>query len=99
VKRQNKAPDRPLNNQFYRAEVISALAAVDYVVIFDEDTPEKLIREIMPHVLVKGGDWPIDKIVGADTVTKAGGEVHSIPLVSGLSTTNLVERIRNFRDK
>ncbi|KIX15347.1 D-glycero-beta-D-manno-heptose 1-phosphate adenylyltransferase [Dethiosulfatarculus sandiegensis] len=99
VKRQNKAPDRPINNQENRAEVISALAAVDYVIIFDEDTPARLIELIRPGVLVKGGDWPVHKIVGADTVKAAGGEVHSIPLVTGLSTTNVLARIRESQEE
>ncbi len=89
-----KGPDRPLVPQDQRAEVVAALAAVDMVVIFDEPTPARLIEAIGPDVLVKGGDWPPERIVGARTVQARGGRVLSLPLVPGLSTTALVERIR-----
>ncbi|MGB3524651.1 MAG: D-glycero-beta-D-manno-heptose 1-phosphate adenylyltransferase [Flavobacteriales bacterium] len=95
VKRLGKGMDRPLNRQNDRAQVLTALRCVDAVVIFDQDTPLELIQAIHPDVLVKGGDWTVDKIVGGEYVKKYGGEVHSLPLVEGLSTTSLVDRIRH----
>lgn len=95
VKRLGKGDDRPLNNQQDRAEVLSALRCVDAVVIFEQDTPLELIQALRPDVLVKGGDWTVDKIVGGEFVRQNGGEVHSLPLVEGRSTTSLVERIRH----
>ena len=94
VKSLDKGSDRPLVPQDQRAEVMAGLAAVEAVVIFDEETPARLIETVKPDVLVKGGDWPVESIVGADFVQARGGEVHSIPLVQGLSTTNLAKRIR-----
>lgn len=95
VKRLGKGMDRPLNRQNDRAQVLTALRCVDAVVIFDQDTPLELVQAIHPDVLVKGGDWTVDKIVGGEYVKKYGGEVHSLPLVEGLSTTSLVDRIRH----
>ena len=95
VKRLGKGEDRPLNTQDDRAHVLAGLRCVDAVVIFDQDTPLELIQAVHPDVLVKGGDWTVDKIVGGEYVKKYGGEVLSLPLVEGLSTTSLVERIRN----
>lgn len=94
VRGLNKAPDRPLNGQELRAEVVGGLAAVDLVVLFDQPTPRELIAAVEPDVLVKGGDWAVADIVGGDLVAARGGRVLSIPMVSGLSTTGLVERIR-----
>jgi len=94
VRSLGKGADRPLVPQDQRAEVVAALAAVDLVVIFDQSTPARLIQLIGPDVLVKGGDWPPERIVGADTVRERGGRVLSLPLVPGLSTTALVARIR-----
>ncbi|MDX9750247.1 MAG: D-glycero-beta-D-manno-heptose 1-phosphate adenylyltransferase [Flavobacteriales bacterium] len=94
VRRQGKAPDRPLNDQDSRALVLAALRCVDVVTIFDQDTPLEPIAAIRPDVLVKGGDWSVDRIVGADVVQAGGGTVHSLPLVDGFSTTGLVEKIR-----
>lgn len=87
-------PKRPLNSQEERAYVLAALECVDFVVIFDEDTPYELIRAVKPQVLVKGGDWPVEKIVGRDLVEAGGGTVVSLPLLPGYSTTGLIERIR-----
>lgn len=94
VRRQGKGPDRPLNDEQSRAKVLAALRGVDAVVLFDDDTPLSLIQAITPDVLVKGGDWAEDRIVGAEAVKAAGGEVRSLKLVEGFSTTSLVERIR-----
>jgi D-beta-D-heptose 7-phosphate kinase/D-beta-D-heptose 1-phosphate adenosyltransferase len=94
VRRQNKGLERPLNDQDSRAKVLTALRLVDAVVIFDQDTPLELIQAIGPDVLVKGGDWTEDKIVGAGYVRSMGGDVRSLKLVEGFSTTSLVERIR-----
>jgi len=95
VRRLGKGEDRPLNPQEDRAQVLAALRCVDAVVIFDQDTPLELIQAIGPDVLVKGGDWTVDKIVGGEYVKNYGGEVLSLPLVEGRSTTALVERIRH----
>ncbi|MCW5900137.1 MAG: D-glycero-beta-D-manno-heptose 1-phosphate adenylyltransferase [Flavobacteriales bacterium] len=95
VRRQGKGADRPYNDQDSRALVLAAMRLVDAVVIFDEDTPLELIQAIGPDVLVKGGDWTEDRIVGAELVRANGGEVHSLKLVEGFSTTSLVERIRH----
>ncbi len=95
VKRLNKASDRPIVNEAQRAEVLAALGCVDYVVIFTEPDPLHLITALLPDVLVKGGDWAIDKIIGRDVVEQRGGIVKTIPLVPGQSTTALVQRIRS----
>ncbi len=94
VRRQGKGPDRPLNDEQSRAKVLAALRLVDAVIIFEEDTPLELIKAIVPDVLVKGGDWSEDRIVGAESVKAAGGDVRSLKLVEGFSTTALVEKIR-----
>ncbi|MBW1722209.1 MAG: D-glycero-beta-D-manno-heptose 1-phosphate adenylyltransferase [Deltaproteobacteria bacterium] len=90
-----KGPGRPVMPEEERAELLSALEFVDAVTLFDEETPLEVIRSLMPDVLVKGGDWPVDKIIGGDLVIKAGGEVRSIPFVSGHSTTEIIRRIRD----
>ena len=94
VQSLNKGSDRPIVPEHQRAEVLAALACVDYVVLFDEPDPGRLITEIQPDVLVKGGDWTPDKIVGRETVEASGGVVTTIPLVPGVSTTALVEKIQ-----
>ncbi len=94
VKTLDKGEDRPIVPETQRAEVLSALACVDYVVVFDEPDPGRLIAEVQPDVLVKGGDWAQDRIVGRETVEARGGLVRTIPLVPGVSTTDLVRRIR-----
>ena len=88
-----KGETRPVNNEDDRAIVLSCLKPVDYVVLFDEDTPFNLIRNIIPNVLVKGGDYTIENIVGADIVLENGGEVKVIPFVEGKSTTKIIEKI------
>jgi rfaE bifunctional protein nucleotidyltransferase chain/domain len=85
-------PGRPVNLESSRAEVLSAMDMVDYVTIFDEDTPYDLINLLKPDVLVKGGDWKKEDIVGADLVP----EVHSLPFTQGMSTTNIIEKIRKL---
>ncbi|MFB3855518.1 MAG: D-glycero-beta-D-manno-heptose 1-phosphate adenylyltransferase [Vicinamibacterales bacterium] len=89
-----KGPSRPLNPEHERAEVVSALEAVDAVVIFDEDDPHDIIEAIQPDVLVKGADWAPDRIIGRDIVEARGGRVVRIPLAEGFSTTAILERIR-----
>jgi len=94
VKALAKAPDRPINSESERAEVLAALASVDAVVIFDEDTPHEIISALQPDVLVKGADWGENAIVGRDVVEARGGKVVRIALAEGYSTTNILERIR-----
>ena len=89
-----KGKGRPVIPEEERAEMLAALAFVDGVVIFDEDTPLRVIETLLPNVLVKGGDWQEDQIVGADAVKKAGGKVKSIPFVSGYSTTAMIQKIK-----
>ena len=94
VKRQNKGSDRPINSQTDRQALLAALACVDAVIVFDEDTPLKLIETITPNILVKGGDWKIANIVGAEYVRAKGGSVHSIEFEYDRSTTKLLDKIR-----
>jgi len=94
VRRQGKGDDRPINPETNRMAVLAALEAVDLVVCFDDDTPLALIQQIRPDVLVKGGDWQIDNIVGAAETRAAGGSVHSIPFLHQTSTTATLARIR-----
>ena len=89
-----KGQDRPVNSLEDRAFVLSALRSVDYVIAFDEDTPLSLIQAIMPDVLVKGGDYTIDTIVGATEVLSHGGKVEIIPFVEGKSTTSIIDAIK-----
>jgi D-beta-D-heptose 7-phosphate kinase/D-beta-D-heptose 1-phosphate adenosyltransferase len=91
--RQIKDPARPLISEEQRAEVLAAMECVDYIVLFDEADPFKLIEEIRPDVLVKGADWPRDKIIGADLVTSYGGKVHRVDLVPSISTSEIINRI------
>lgn len=93
--RRIKGNRRPVIPEHERAEVLAALEAVDYVVVFDEPTPQGLIARVLPDVLVKGSDWGSDEVVGRAEVEAAGGRVVSIPFEPGYSTTNLIERIRN----
>lgn len=94
VRTLQKGPDRPIVPQDQRAEVLAALACVDYVVQFGEPDPGRLIAELQPDILVKGGDWAPEQIVGRETVEARGGTVRTIPLVPGASTTSLIEKIR-----
>lgn len=96
VKRLGKGDDRPVNALQDRMAVLAALECVSLVTWFDEDTPLTRILECHPDILVKGGDWPADKIVGAAEVTDWGGQVHSIPFIHQRSTTALLEKIRRL---
>lgn len=89
-----KGPNRPINNQQDRAAVLSGLKPVDFVVLFEEQTPFNLINSLKPDILVKGGDYTIENIVGSDIVEKNGGKVIVIPFVKGKSTTNIIEKIK-----
>ena len=95
VKALAKAPNRPINPEAERVEVLSALASVDAVVIFDEDTPRAIISALQPDILVKGADWGENAIVGRDIVEARGGRVARIALAEGYSTTKIIERIRS----
>ena len=95
VRSLNKAPDRPIVPEAQRAEVVAALGCVDYVVLFNEPDPHSLIAALQPDVLVKGGDWAVERIVGREIVEARGGVVRTIPLVPGVSTTTLIQRIRS----
>ena len=90
----SKGADRPIYPDVERAEVVGALASVDAVVIFDEETPHEIISALQPDVLVKGADWPADSIVGRDVVEARGGRVIRIPLTDGYSTTKLIDKVR-----
>jgi rfaE bifunctional protein nucleotidyltransferase chain/domain len=92
-----KGPHRPINDETTRAHMLAALEMVDAVVVFDENTPLELIRAVEPDVLVKGGDWAVEQIVGSDLVLARGGKVLSLPFVPGYSTTNLEQKILNSR--
>jgi len=93
--RRIKGDKRPILNQEERALLISSLKPVDYVVFFDEDTPARLIDELIPDILIKGADWSIDKIVGRETIEKHGGEVKTIEFVNNQSTSKIIESIKN----
>ena len=88
-----KGEGRPILDEHERAEVMGALEAVDYVIVFDEQTPQALIADLLPDVLVKGGDWPLDQIIGRQEVEAAGGRVISLPYVEGSSTSDIIERV------
>jgi rfaE bifunctional protein nucleotidyltransferase chain/domain len=94
VRRLGKGADRPVTPEAARARVLAGLAAVDCVILFDEDTPLELITRLQPDVLVKGTDYSRDAIVGADLVESRGGRVVRVPLVHGFSTSSIVERLR-----
>ena len=93
--RKLKGETRPLNNQSDRAEVLSALKSVDYVCIFEEDTPYNLISAIIPDILTKGGDYQPENIAGGDVVKSNGGQIVIIKYVDGKSTTNIIEKMKN----
>jgi D-beta-D-heptose 7-phosphate kinase/D-beta-D-heptose 1-phosphate adenosyltransferase len=95
VRRLAKGAGRPITPELERAEVLAALAAVDAVVLFDEDTPLEIVSAVQPDVLVKGADWSLDTIVGRDVVEARGGRVVRIPIAEGYSTSAIVERLRS----
>lgn len=90
-----KGPQRPVNPQEARALVLAALEVVDYVVFFEEDTPYNIISQVKPDVLVKGGDYQLENIVGADVVRARGGQVLTIPFVEGFSTSSIIENLKH----
>lgn len=92
--RELKGDDRPIINENERAEILASLRDVNYVTIFDEVSPRRLINDLLPDVLVKGGDYQLDQIHGREAVEAAGGRVISLPFVDGASTTNLIEKMR-----
>lgn len=94
VKRQNKSPERPINNEETRAVILASLNCVDAIVLFNEDTPLDLITYLQPNVLAKGSDYKIENIVGGDVVKSNGGEVITIDLVEGFSTTKLIQQLK-----
>lgn len=85
-----KGESRPINNENDRAFVLAALSFIDYIILFEEDTPQRLIEQVKPDILVKGGDYKIENIVGADFVQKNGGKVLTIPFVDGYSSTKII---------
>lgn len=91
-----KGPQRPIVNQDDRAFVLASLRFVDYVCLFNEETPYELIKTLLPDVLVKGSDWAVENIVGKDVVEAAGGEVQTIDFVPNCSTTNIIQKITNI---
>jgi D-glycero-beta-D-manno-heptose 1-phosphate adenylyltransferase len=93
--RRLKGPERPVRSEAERAYVLAAFAAVDAVVVFEQDTPLELVRRLAPDVIVKGGDYSPDTIVGADVVRARGGEVVVIPLTPGQSTTSIIHKLRS----
>lgn len=94
-----KGPLRPILPEQERAEIIAGLGCTDYVTIFDEETPYELISTIIPHILVKGGDWTKETTVGKEVVEREGGEVIILPLVEGASTTNIINTILKRYEK
>jgi len=97
--RRIKGPGRPILPEDQRCEVMAALECVGYVTLFSEETPFEIIEELLPNVLVKGGDWPLDKIVGRETVEQHGGKVVSISFEQGFSTTNIITRISQRNER
>ncbi len=94
-----KGDKRPINTEADRMETLAALETVDYVVLFSEPDPHRIISELRPDVLVKGGDWPIEKIIGRDIVEAGGGKVVSVGYIEGASTTGIIERILKTHTK
>lgn len=95
--RELKGADRPIVSEDERAEVLAALRTVDYVTVFDDVSPRSLIKQLLPDVLVKGGDYGLDEIHGREEVEAAGGKVISLPFVAGASTSSIVERIKQAK--
>ena len=99
VRRLNKAPDRPIFDQQYRAEMLAGLESVDYVVVFGEETPHAILRTLQPDVLVKGGTYRDDEIVGREVVLEYGGRVKAMGITPGVSTTEIVRRLRESENQ
>lgn len=97
--RRIKGPQRPINKQQCRAEVLAALECVDWVTIFDEETPYRLIKAVKPDILIKGADWKGKTVVGEDVVKARGGRVELVTYVKGLSTTQIIETIKKRAEK
>jgi D-beta-D-heptose 7-phosphate kinase/D-beta-D-heptose 1-phosphate adenosyltransferase len=98
--RELKGAGRPVMNEAERAEMLAALRAVDYVTVFDDVSPRSLIAEVLPHILVKGGDYALDEIHGREEVEAAGGRVVALPFIAGASSTSIIERIKEgMRDE
>jgi len=97
--RRIKGPDRPILDQEERCEIVAAFGCVDFVTVFDEETPQRIVDQLLPDVLVKGGDWPVDQIVGRQTVEAHGGKVVSIDFEKGFSTTEIIERIKRVQSR
>ena len=95
--RELKGAERPVTNESERAEILAAVRCVDYVTVFDDISPRSLIAQLLPDVLVKGGDWGLDQIHGREEVEAAGGKVMSLPFVSGASTTGIIERMKGTK--
>ncbi|MCB0527852.1 MAG: D-glycero-beta-D-manno-heptose 1-phosphate adenylyltransferase [Lewinellaceae bacterium] len=93
--RRLKGPQRPINDEMTRTHLLAALEVVDAVVVFEEDTPLELIKHVRPDILVKGGDWQPEQIVGSDIVMAGGGKVFSLPYIDGYSTTRIEQKIKN----
>jgi D-beta-D-heptose 7-phosphate kinase/D-beta-D-heptose 1-phosphate adenosyltransferase len=91
-----KGPLRPINDEGFRSIMLASIQYIDAVILFDEETPLNLITLLMPDVLVKGGDYTVEQIVGADVVLKNGGEVKIVPIVKGFSTTKIIESIQKI---
>lgn len=94
--RRNKGPERPINPEHERAEILEALECVDAVVLFEQDTPAEIIKAIQPDILVKGADWAEDAIVGRDTVEARGGRVVRVPIEAGFSTTEIIRKVKSL---
>src|SRR5512144_3331043 len=97
--RKIKGEKRPVNAEAERMEVLATLECVDFVTIFSEPDPHRIISELQPDVLVKGGDWPVEKIIGRDVVEARGGTVVNVPYIEGASTTGIIERILKLYSK
>jgi len=96
--RKLKGPHRPIKDEYNRTHILAALESVDMVLLFEEEDPYKLIQKIVPHILVKGGDWSPEQIIGSDIVLSNGGEVRSLQFVDGYSTTALEKKIRESKE-
>ena len=94
--REIKGEKRPIQDQKARTEILGALACVDSVLVFDEDNPLKVIEYLLPDILVKGGDWAEDEIIGSHAVKSSGGHVHRIPFMEGYSTTKIIRKIQDL---